>query len=427
MKFKISKIYLTDRALPAPKNIGLKGRRKLRAYRSNYYKTTVVRGSDIGREEIKIASLFEFAELESPKPTKKRPLRIFAKKVRGFFAAFMSAIIKLFSALGRATLLVLKKLVPLSRPRSIPMLCGALCAAVSVTAVSALLIAASLLARYFLPYEEFVIPDLKGSRFDDVQKIYSNDVSFSVTYDYSEKHEKGTVISQYPWGGVIKKQYASSPLSNISIKVSLGAKEYRIEDLVGVSERDALIVLRKNEIVIRTITEYSDTVEAGKIISTSPVAHSTLKAGDTVTLTVSLGKQINSVSVPDLYGLTESGAYEVITECGLIVGSISYEASSLPAGRVIAQSPAPFETLEEGESVSFTVSAGEQFSSHNIPDLYGLTVDQARQKLREAGLVIGTVYTVSSGAPSGTVIAQSPIPSMPITSSITSVDLYISS
>ena len=159
----------------------------------------------------------------------------------------------------------------------------------------------------------------------------------------------------------------------------------------------------------------------------STVASAIISDGDTVTLRVSLGKKIKAISVPDLYNLTESGACLAIEERGLTVGNISYEESSLPAGRVIAQSPAPFESLREGEAVSFTVSAGERFATHSVPDLYGMTVEQARLKLREVGIVVGNVYSVSSGAPSGTVVAQSPIPSSPIVSSITSVDLYISS
>lgn len=424
MKFRISDIYPKARLLPSSTRARA---RILRAYRGTHYRTVPVRSALRDREKIKLSLLFEFAELPEPPKQKKRRGRAVAKATVGFFEKIARAVGKMFVSLGRATLFLLRKLAPLSRPRSISMLLGAFCAAITVMLISALMIGAYLISPYLLPYEEFVIPDLIGKDITETTEIYKDRVDFSVSYIYSSEHPNGTIISQYPAGGITKKQYQSSPLSPISLKVSLGTKTYRVENLVGMSERDALITLRENEVVTKIIKEYSDTARAGSVISTSPVADSILKEGEALTLRVSLGKRIKTVAVPDLYNLTESGACLTIEERGLTVGSISYEASSLPAGRVISQSPAPFEEVQEEEEVSFTVSAGDRFSSHLVPDLYGMTVEQARQKLCEVGIVIGSVYSVSSGAPSGTVVAQSPTPSSPILSSVTSVDLYISS
>ena len=426
MRFRISKIYFNGRALPSG-TTNVRAHKRLRAHRGYHYRTMPVKSTSRAQEEIKFSSLFEFAALDAPKKQKKRRFRAALKKITDLVASIGLLILKIFLAVGKAIAFVFKKILPLSRPRSIPMLFGALCAALTVTIISAFTIGAVLLARYFLPYEEFVIPELVGKSLSEATELYSEKADFSVTYTYSSEHAVGTVISQYPSSGVIKKQYSASPTSSISLKVSLGTRSYQVGDLVGESERDTLIELRKNEVITKIIKEYSDTVEAGRIISTAPAENATVREGETLTLLVSLGKKIITVAAPDLYNLTESGACLAITDRGLSIGDISYEASSLPVGRVISQSPAPFTELKEGETVSFTVSAGDRFSSRLIPDLYGMTVDEARAKLREVGLVVGSVYSVSSGAPSGTVIAQSPIPSSPIVSSITSVDLYISS
>ena len=426
MKFRISKIYLNDRALSSGAT-GARTHKRLRAHRSDYYREAIVKSAARTGEEIRFSSLFEFAELEAPPKQKKRRLKKAFKKISDLTVGVGVLILKIFFAIGKAVAGLLKRLAPLSRPRSISMLFGALCAAIVVSLVSAFALGSALLARYFLPYEEFVIPELIGQSFDNVEELYSDRADLSVTYDYSSEHAEGTVIGQYPSSGVVKKQYAASPLPSISLKVSLGTKTYQVEDLVGKSEREALITLRENEVITKMIREHSETVEAGRIISTVPSAPAQIREGDILTLHVSLGKKITTIPVPDLYNLTESGAISAITDRALSVGDISYEASALPAGRVISQSPAPFSELTEGEKVSFTVSAGDRFSSHLIPDLYGMTVEQASAKLREVGIVVGSIYSVSSGAPSGTVVAQSPIPSSPIVSSITSVDLYISS
>ena len=420
MRFKISGIY--SRVTEAKRHS-----RILRAHRAAYCLTMPVKKASSEQERIRLSSLFEIAELPAPPKQKKRRIRAAAISIFNFFARIGALVGKAFTFVGRGILAFIKRLVPLSRPRSLSMLLGALCAALSVTIVSALTVGTYLLSVYFLPYEEFVIPDILGHQLTDVTELYGDRVELSIRYVHSAEHPSGTVIGQYPSSGIVKKQYSSSPLSPMSVTVSLGTKTYRVDSLAGKRERDALMILRENEVITNISKEYSDTVPAGNVISTVPAADALIKEGDTVTLRVSLGKKIKAISVPDLYNLTESGACLAIEERGLTVGNISYEESSLPAGRVIAQFPAPFESLKEGEAVSFTVSAGGRFATHSVPDLYGMTVEQARQKLREVGIVVGTVYSVSSGAPSGTVVAQSPIPSSPIVSSITSVDLYISS
>ena len=117
----------------------------------------------------------------------------------------------------------------------------------------------------------------------------------------------------------------------------------------------------------------------------------------------------------------------MLSAAGLTQGSVSYEPSSRPIGTVIGQSVAAGTAVNEGSAVSFTVSAGDRYAAHTVPDLYGMTEEQAKAALRQYGLVIGSIYTAGAGAGNGTVIAQSPIAGAPITSSTVSVDLYLSS
>ena len=426
MKFRVTKISVYTNLLPSPRSE--RAKRKYLARRSKGFTTAVVPTHKTERERIRLSYLFEVASLEAPtdkdlRRKRKRPSKAsFALKKVG------KALTGLLCAIGGGVAFLLGKLVPRDRPRSVGMLFGAFCAALTLALLSALILGAYLLSGYFMPHEEFVIPDLVGTDLEQAYELYGDKVEFSLTYAYSSAHEKDTVISQYPAEGVLKKIFArDNGSTQMSLRISLGERTYRVEELSGKSERDALLSLQRNEISARVVKEYSDSVREGLIISTFPQSDSVILRGDTLTLYVSLGKRINKVSVPDLCNLTESGACITLTDRGLTVGTITYVASSAPAGRVIAQSPAPFESVEEGYSVDITVSAGEGFYSRLVPDLYGLTLAEAKQRLREAGLVIGSVYSVSSGAPSGTVVAQSPIPQSNIVSSITSVDVYISS
>ena len=131
--------------------------------------------------------------------------------------------------------------------------------------------------------------------------------------------------------------------------------------------------------------------------------------------------------MPSLFGLSETEASAAISYAGLTLGKITYQSSDIEAGKVIAQQYTPFSQLTSGTSIDITVSLGNAFTQKYIPELYGLTVEEAAEKLGAVGLVIGNIYAVSSGAPAGTVISQSILPSTPITSNITSVDIYVSS
>ena len=62
-----------------------------------------------------------------------------------------------------------------------------------------------------------------------------------------------------------------------------------------------------------------------------------------------------------------------------------------------------------------------------MPDLYGLSIDEAKARLSSVGLVCGNVYAVSSGAAGGTVVAQSIVAGAPIPAGTVSVDIYVSS
>ena len=94
---------------------------------------------------------------------------------------------------------------------------------------------------------------------------------------------------------------------------------------------------------------------------------------------------------------------------------------------MISQSPSAYSMLQLGARVDMTVSAGFGFAHKTIPNLYGLTLAEARERLAEVGLVCGRVYNVNSGAKKMTIVSQSVAAGTPITSGIASVDVYVSS
>jgi serine/threonine-protein kinase len=224
----------------------------------------------------------------------------------------------------------------------------------------------------------------------------------------------------------VRKYYLSDDKCKLSLTVSMGKHYYTVTELAGLDARDAILNLRNEGVLINTVYEYSD-APSGTVISTSPRAGYAVYDGEPVVLRISLGKQKLSVSVPDLYSLTEAQARELLGQKRLKLGEISYAVSSQPSAVIIAQQYAPYSKVELDTAVNVTVSIGNGYVQRKVPDLYGLTPDEARARLAEYGLVLGGIYTVTSGAPKGTVVAQTPVEGTPLTSSITSVDIFISS
>ena len=116
----------------------------------------------------------------------------------------------------------------------------------------------------------------------------------------------------------------------------------------------------------------------------------------------------NTVSVPDLNGLTIKQATSVLDRAGLVLGSQTPEVSERPVDTIIGQQPIAGEQLEGGQAVNVTVSAGKEKTI--VPPLIGLTsVADAETALTDAKLVLGEVTEQDALEPAGYVLSQDPI------------------
>jgi hypothetical protein len=112
------------------------------------------------------------------------------------------------------------------------------------------------------------------------------------------------------------------------------------------------------------------------------------------------------VAVPQLVGLTQSAARGRLTEAGLVLVVRGTALSpSVAKGAVASQDPTAGVSLARGSLVVVLISAGT--GTFPLPDLLGMTLDQATAALHDRGLVLeyGTEQSVS---PSGTVIDSVP-------------------
>lgn len=113
----------------------------------------------------------------------------------------------------------------------------------------------------------------------------------------------------------------------------------------------------------------------------------------------------STVDVPNVVGKQLSVATRLLEERHLRVSSSEVTNSDVPAGQVISQSPEPGESVKERRVVHLVVSKGA--GDITIPDLQGMSFDQAREKLKALGLSIGKIsYESDSSKDDGVVISQ---------------------
>lgn len=121
-----------------------------------------------------------------------------------------------------------------------------------------------------------------------------------------------------------------------------------------------------------------------------------------------LGTQ--GVPVPDVVGKTQAEAEALIVQAGFTVGPVTPEFSAdQEAGVVMDQSPVANASAEKGSAIALTVSKGPE--QVEVPDLKGLTEEEAVRLITEAGLTPAPQPDkYSSKVDVGDVISQDPEP-----------------
>ncbi|MGY1718226.1 Stk1 family PASTA domain-containing Ser/Thr kinase [Blastococcus sp. SYSU DS0552] len=93
---------------------------------------------------------------------------------------------------------------------------------------------------------------------------------------------------------------------------------------------------------------------------------------------------VAQVTVPAFAGLDQVTAEQRITEAGLAVGDVTTEASAtVPEGQVVSSTPPSGARVDAETPVNLVVSAGPD--TILVPNVVGLTEDQARANLEQAG------------------------------------------
>ena len=274
---------------------------------------------------------------------------------------------------------------------------------VAIIAAVALLVAAIAFALSGMNGSSMV-PDVTGQTAQQAEAtLKSAGYTIGTTTEvYDDSTDEGRVVSTDPPAGTTAEKGSA-----INLNISKGKGQVEVPDLNGMNADQAKQALTKAGLTASQGTAVaSDEVAKDKVATQDPAAGTKVEKGSTVTFSLSSGPE--SVSVPDITGMSEKEAQAALSNAGL-TGSLSDRKASdkVAEGDIIIQSPSAGKKVSKGSKVSYVISTGPSVVTVAVPNLTGMTKDGAKSALTEKGLVLGDVTEKSSDKPKGTVIEQS--------------------
>ena len=187
--------------------------------------------------------------------------------------------------------------------------------------------------------------------------------------------------------------------------VGYSSGDIAVPDVKGKTLVEAEAILKDNNLDFTLKEEFDAKVPTGTVIKQSPGAGSHVKAGRKIQLTVSKGAEPGVV--PDLKGKNLAEATEMLHAAKLAVGKVTVQyKEGAVQGAVLSQDIEAGKKVAAGTKVDLVVNISKGQSV--VPDLKGLTLSDARERLSSMGLMVGSVTTKEDSAPKGTVIGAEP-------------------
>lgn len=158
--------------------------------------------------------------------------------------------------------------------------------------------------------------------------------------------------------------------------------------------------------------EYNDSVAEGGFISQSPEAGTEIHKADEITVKISSGSKL--VEIDDYTGRNIDDAEMLIEKQGLICQVIKEENEEVTVNCVIKTDPPARSQVEKGSVVTCYVSLGSAEQELLMPDLRGMSIEDATELAEDNGVTLSISYDNDSDSEPGTVISQGLDPETPV-------------
>ena len=219
------------------------------------------------------------------------------------------------------------------------------------------------------PVTEFEVPNLIGMTVEAaeadprVKDIFTIVVEDTINND---EYPAGQIIHQDPEPERKKKSDFV-----ITVLVSKGVQSDKMPSIVGLERTSAEIILKNLRLDLQVVIGeevFSDEYPAGQVIKSVPAKDDIISKGDTVTLTISKGKDLKPVTVISFLTMTrEKAEQEAVQTLGLKVKIVSAPGAE-PAGTVIGQNIVAGTSVLQETEIELTVSDGSLAEEPPIED-----------------------------------------------------------
>jgi eukaryotic-like serine/threonine-protein kinase len=277
-----------------------------------------------------------------------------------------------------------------------------------IIVVSAIIICAAAILIWFLS-RGFALEDFHDWALTDAQ-LWASDhgVNLQIEKIYNDEFDEGKVISQNPAAGTMIKKG-----SFIRVTASLGhdlSVELPLPDLMEMTKDEIDAWVAENFMTkVRITTEYSDTIEEGKVISfevNDKTVVDKVKRSTPIYIIISKGKESQvsePVTVPNFKQMTLQQCHEFANENGIILEITEAYDDYASSGTVLSQSVKADAKVNKGDTIKLTVSKGKKIL---VPDFLPYAKDRANAIASELGITV-TVIERYSGEDTGHFISQS--------------------
>ena len=292
------------------------------------------------------------------------------------------------------------------------------------------------------------------NRYDSAQEMYE-DLKTALnperedeeiyTYPYSEKDleqtkkmpnlsrlEKNEEIKEDNKNSNKKKVVTISVIVGVIVVITIGillmftmrVPDVEIPDVVNMTEKEATDKLKKLGFVvnIEDKSEYSDNVEEGNIIGTSPKKGKTVKKGSTITLIVSLGQE--GFATENYVGQNFLRTKTILEAKKIVVKTEEKEYSeqqikddNIDVNNILEQDIEEGTTLKPGDTITFTIV--KQIAAY--PDFVNgeYTVEDVQKFCDDNNVTLDITYKETNEYPEGSIISQSRNPGVKVASGVT--------
>lgn len=208
-------------------------------------------------------------------------------------------------------------------------------------------------------------------------------------------------------------------------------EDVKVPELIGEIYSDTLEQsLREQN--IEPVVEYvrnDPEKQIGEILDQDPAGGGSrrLAEGETAfRLTLKVNAEPGKIILDDYVNTDARVAGMELKKLNLPYTVVNRNDDTVIEGYVIRTEPAAGTTMEEGDSVVLYVSSGASLSTTAVPNVAGLTLDEAKKALQIKKISVGEIRYEDSEKPAGTVLSVTPGAGEKVPEKITSASLTVS-